>query len=224
MHHALIVSAQPGWAAQSGVSGTLAGLGLSVREAPRLDGTGDFHYAVIILHSVEGQRALGSAPDQPVAVPGAIVLTSGVASAQPAAARGRLPLPVTEASLAAALAAAGYAVPLPAHEAILQHVGQLVDCDAEVTAELVASLLATNRVDLHKLRDACAAGRWPDVRASAHRIKGTAHLAGAAALAALSLRVETLAQQGQGETVRALMLLYEPAVERLSQALAILAG
>lgn len=224
MHHALIVSAQPKWAAESGVSDMLTGLGLSVHEVHHLDVTAVSQYAIVVLHSATYRGAPHNRSEEPIAMPGAIVLVSGIAPAERPAASVQLPEPITEASLSAVLAAAGYALPLPTDEAILQHVGDLVGCDADIMAELVASLLATNRADQQTLADACAAGHWPDVRASAHRIKGTAHLVDAAALAALSLRIETLARQDDSETVRALMLLYMPAVAMLSQALARLAA
>lgn len=127
---------------------------------------------------------------------------------------------IGHAALAAALAGAGHVLPLPDGPAIEQHVGQLANGDPAVTAELIATLLDTNQYDLRNFCQACMSGRWADARASAHRIKSTAHLAGADSLAALSQRIETLAQQGRGDAVLALAAWYMETVGRLSQVLA----
>ena len=226
MYNAVILSSRPGWAAESGLADTLPGLGLSAHQAPWpvAAPAASRGYIVAFIQLAAGDAAPDPGQLRRAGLSGAIVLTCGTVSAGPPPAHPHLADPVDEGALAAALAGAGYVLPLPAGPAIGRHVSQLVDNDPAVTAELIASLLDTNQSDLHHFQQACAAQCWPDVRACAHRIKGTAHMAGAAALAALSQRIETLARQGRGDTVLALAALYTPAVERLSRTLAALAG
>jgi len=219
MRHALIVSPQAGWVAASGLADALSWLSLAAHEVAGLPVTprGGANYAVAIAVRAPSQAAPDAAAWARAGLAGAITLTLGIGD--------DLRQPVAEGAVARALALAGFRLPLPGEcDAIAAHVGGLAGGHAAVTAELVASLLATNRADVHGFQRACAAGRWTDARRSAHRIRGTALMAGTASLARLGQRIEILAGQGQGDTVRALALLYVPAAHQLSDALAALLG
>ena len=217
MRQALIIAPHAGWAAASGLAEALSWLSLAAHEVVGLPGTprGVANYAVAIAVRAPGQAAPDAAAWARAGLAGAVTLALGIGD-DPRQ-------PIAEDAVARALALAGFRLPLPGEcDAIAAHVGRLVGGNVAVMAELVASLLATNRADVRGFRQACAAGRWADARGRAHRIKGTALLAGTASLARLGQRIETLAGQGQGDTVRALALLYVPAAQQLSDALAAL--
>jgi len=224
MPNALILSSSPGWAAQNGLANSLLRLGLSVREAPwplaaSFSGAG---YQMVFIQ-LDGRTA---APDpallEHAGLSNATVLICGsVPSGLPSAYR-HLADCQDEIALATALADAGFMLPLPTESEIESQIGQLVDGDAAIMAELIASLLDTNQTDLRDLRQACESRCWSTACVSAHRIKGTAHLVGAASLAALSQSMEAYAKKDHADAVLALAALYLPAVARLSQTLAAL--
>jgi len=226
MHHALILSTHHDRAAGRGPADILRGFGMAVREAawPAAAPFADVDHAVVIIELSVGEAAPDADQLSRAGLAGAIVLTCGAAPAGAPSVRRHLSDPADEGAMAVALTGAGYAAPIPDKAALAQQLGALVDDDPSVVTELVASLLDTNQSDLRDFRQACAARRWPDARACAHRIKGTAHMVGAPALVALSQRIELLAQHEQGDTVAALASLYVPAVQRLSQTLAALVG
>lgn len=132
----------------------------------------------------------------------------------------RVPPPANESQLLAALLMAGYHLPDDAESnAIAQTLHDLVDGDATVVAELIDSLLDTAQTDLADYRTRCAEQNWPAAGALAHRIKGTARLAGCASLTRLCQRIERAAREEGSTTILPLNALFEPAQERLCTAL-----
>ncbi|GEM_PF-1318858 len=131
-----------------------------------------------------------------------------------------LDIPVREADLIGALASAGYLAPADLE---LAHINEtllrLVSGNRTVTAELVSSLLATAASDINDYRRECADRHWIAASSRAHRLAGTARMAGCDTLTALSIRAESLCAQGDVEDVQALNRLLVPGVERLCLAL-----
>lgn len=128
----------------------------------------------------------------------------------------RVPPSATELQLLPALLLAGYHLPDDAEcDAIPQTLNALVDGDAAVVAELIDSLLDTGQTDLADYRARCAEQNWAAAGALAHRIKGTARLAGCASLTRVCERIELAAREDGGTAVLALNALFEPALERL---------
>lgn len=226
MQNAVILSSSPGWAAQNGLADSLLRLGLSVHEAswPLAASFFGAGYRVAVIQ-LDGRTA---PPDfaylEQAGLSGATVLICDSVPGELPPAYRHLADPADEIKLATILADAGFMLPLPTEPEIGLHIGQLVDGDPDIMAELIASLLDTNQSDLRDFCQACDLRYWADARASAHRIRGTAHLVGAASLVALSQSVETHARQNHDDAVLALAALYVPAVERLSQTLAVLAA
>lgn len=108
--------------------------------------------------------------------------------------------------------------------AIGRHVRELVSGNPKAAADLLACLLTTNRRDVQTLRAAYAGKHWGDLRAVAHRIKGTAQLSGAATLVELCQQVETWADQRDAAALLSAEAMVSASVQRLSQALSALAG
>ncbi|MDM9560295.1 MULTISPECIES: Hpt domain-containing protein [Bordetella] len=225
MHNALVISRIPGWAAGSGLSDALSWLSLAVCESVGFDDVpkDPLAYAVAIVRLAPGDPPPTAAQWRDAGLSDAIQLVVGSASDNTAYIGRVLPEPITEGVIATALANSGYLLPLPGEcPAIGQHISGLVEGDTAIIAQLVASLIDTTSADLLCFKQACAAQHWQEVRARAHRIKGTAHMAGTASLARLSQRIEVLAEQQQADTLRALHAIYVPAVERVLAVLAAL--
>ncbi|MBB1596880.1 Hpt domain-containing protein [Achromobacter sp. UMC46] len=122
----------------------------------------------------------------------------------------------TEAALSRALLEAGYVLPDDAEcAAIRQTLHDLVDGDPAIVAELIDSLLDTAQGDLTNYRARCAEADWAAAGSLAHRIKGTARMAGCASLIRLSERIEAASRNESGEAVMRLNVLFEPALQRL---------
>ncbi|GAB1576321.1 Hpt domain-containing protein [Bordetella petrii] len=225
MHNALVISRITGWAADSGLADALSWLSLAVRQAASLDDVpkDPLAYAVAIVRLAPGDPPPTAAQWGNAGLSDAIQFVVGSAPDNLAYIGGTLREPITERAIAAALANSGYLLPLPGEcPAIGRHISGLVEGDTAIISQLVASLMDTTSADLLGFQQACADQHWEEARARAHRIKGTAHMAGTASLARLSQRIEALAAQGQGETLRALHAIYVPAVERVLAALAAL--
>jgi len=131
-----------------------------------------------------------------------------------------LQMPVRDADLIGALASAGYQAPADLELAnINETLLRLVNGNRVVTAELVSSLLTTAESDIVDYRRECADRHWIAAGARAHRLAGTARMAGCDTLTALSIRAESLCAQGDIDDVMALNQLLVPGVERLCSAL-----
>ncbi|MFY0480015.1 Hpt domain-containing protein [Achromobacter marplatensis] len=122
----------------------------------------------------------------------------------------------TEAALLQALLQAGYGLPEDSEcAAIRQTLHDLVDGDSTIVAELIGSLLDTGQADLADYRARCAQANWVAAGSLAHRIKGTARMAGCASLVRISERIEAASRNESGEAVMRLNALFEPALQRL---------
>lgn len=122
----------------------------------------------------------------------------------------------TESDLLQALLNAGYCLPEDSECAAIPNVLHgLVDGDSAVVAELIDSLTDTGLADLAAYRVCCADQDWTGAGTLAHRIKGTARLAGCASLTQLCEHVEAVTRNGDGAQVERLNTLFEPSLQRL---------
>lgn len=108
--------------------------------------------------------------------------------------------------------------------AIGRRVSELVNGSAPAAAELLACLLDTIRCDVKALRAAYEGKQWGDLRAVAHRIKGTAQLSGTASLVAICQQVEAWADQQNALALLSVQAAFSASVQRLTLALAALAA
>lgn len=194
----------------------LEGLGLAVDTCADTAALSDYPAAPRVVLWDEDARGV-PAKAQPAAIAAApirlMISASGTASTDIDA----VALPsATEATLSHALLAAGYSLPDDAEcAAIRQTLHDLVDGDSAIVAELIDSLLDTGQADLADYRARCAEANWVAAGSLAHRIKGTARMAGCASLVRLSERVEAASRNESGETVMRLNALFEPALQKL---------
>lgn len=131
--------------------------------------------------------------------------------------------PVSEGSLLNALLEAGYELPDGAECAgITATLHDLVDGDQAVVAELLESLIDTGVADLAAYQRCCAQGQWAAAGSLAHRIKGTARMAGSISVAQVCERMESAARNDGAATVLLLNALFIPSVRRLCDALSAL--
>lgn len=148
-----------------------------------------------------------------ISAPGAAGVGAGAHSAPSAA----------EPDLLHALLSAGYRLPDDAECAAIPRVlHDLVDGDSAVVAELIDSLTDTGLSDLAGYRARCAEQDWAAAGTLAHRIKGTARMAGCASLTQLCAHIEAAARNGDGAAIGQLNALFEPALERLCAVLRLL--
>lgn len=205
----------------------LSWLSLAVHEVGSLRDVvpGQHNHILAIARLEPGQAAPSVDQWRQAGLASAVCLTAGAVASNTPPPGTHLSEPICETAVAAALAGANLVLPLAEEcRAIGLRVSSLVDGDTVATAQLLDTLLATNQSDLHGLRQACDAQHWGTAQSYAHRIKSTAHMTGAVSLAKLSQRMEVLAQQRHAEPLRALAAIYQPAVQRLSDALAALIG
>ncbi|CAB3663839.1 Hpt domain [Achromobacter denitrificans] len=128
--------------------------------------------------------------------------------------------PATEASLARALLDTGYYLPADAEcAAIAATLHDLVEGDSAIVGELIDSLIATGEADIAAYRARCAEGNWLAAGALAHRIKGTARMAGCASLTRLSERIEAASRAEADKLLPDLNAIFAPGVDRLCAAL-----
>lgn len=128
--------------------------------------------------------------------------------------------PATEETLLQALLNAGYSLPADAECAAIQGtLNDLVDGDQTIVAELIDSLLSTGEVDLADYQARCEQGDWAAAGSLAHRIKGTARMAGCASLTRVCERIESASRSGAGPAVLHLNAVFTPGVQRLCNAL-----
>lgn len=131
----------------------------------------------------------------------------------------------SDTELIGALATAGYQSPTDEELAsVNETLLRLVNGNVAVTAELVSSLLATAASDIDDYQRECADSNWIAASARAHRLAGTARMAGCPTLTALSTRAESLCAEGDTANIRALNRLLVPGIERLCTTLRGLAG
>ncbi|MGY6268313.1 Hpt domain-containing protein [Achromobacter denitrificans] len=124
--------------------------------------------------------------------------------------------PASEADLLDALLEAGYGLPDDGECAgIRQTLHDLVDGDPAIVAELIDSLLDTAQADLAGYQARCAVQGWGAAGSLAHRIKGTARMAGCISLTRLCERIEEASRAEDGDAIRRLNTLFEPALQRL---------
>ncbi|CAB3714596.1 Hpt domain-containing protein [Achromobacter pestifer] len=214
MNLALVIGQRPERLRE--LAGRLEGLGLAVdtcADAAALSG-----YPAtprVVLWDEDAWNAPGTA--LPAAVAAAPIRLRISASGTPSPGVDAVVLPsATEAALSHALLAAGYGLPEDAEcAAIRQTLHDLVDGDAAIVAELIDSLLDTGQADLADYRARCDEANWIAAGSLAHRIKGTARMAGCASLVRLSERIEAASRNGIGETIIRLNVLFEPALQRL---------
>lgn len=155
----------------------------------------------------------------------AISLAVDSPGAPPSTVRATLTWPVPDGDLIRALVQGGYQV--PASDELLgirQTLMRLVNGNAAITSELVASLLATAESDLAQYQRQCADSNWIEAGSRAHRLAGGARMTGCGTLVALCSRAETLCAQADRDNLLALNALLIPGLERFCAALRVLDG
>ncbi|RBL86296.1 hypothetical protein DDE05_11320 [Streptomyces cavourensis] len=131
----------------------------------------------------------------------AILLAMGGATGTATPLHATLATPVRDADLLGALATAGYQAPAEQELAkVNETLLRLVNGNTAVTAELVSSLLVTALSDLADYQRECAERNWVAASARAHRLAGTARMAGCATLTALSTRARRSAPKATAPT------------------------
>ncbi|MGO4329768.1 Hpt domain-containing protein [Cupriavidus sp. 2TAF22] len=223
MHRALIIGDTADWAEDSGVAALLEGLGFEATahavESPGAPGRG--WRLVLVRLPADGALPARVVPDSDGAGPTLwLAVSSATAASVDTRFGGMLTEPVREHDLARELARHGV-LPISAQEeaAFWPAIETLSDGDPDMIAELVASLVDTNRADLVLLRNACAAADWDEAASLAHRFKGAARILECSSVVALCARLEAAARARDADGVSALLALFEPTVERLNNCL-----
>ncbi|WP_196812866.1 MULTISPECIES: Hpt domain-containing protein [Cupriavidus] len=221
MHRALLIGDTTDWAEDSGLATLMEGLGFQAT-AHALSSPGPLGEGwrlVVVRLPADGALPAGVAPDPDGAGP---TLWLAV-SAGPADPRfgGTLAEPVREHELVRQLVRHRL-MPISAEEeaAFWPAIETLSDGDPDMIAELVRSLVDTNRDDLVLLRDACVASRWDEAASLAHRFKGSARILESRAVVSLCARLEAAARRRDADGVLALLALFEPAIEHMNDCLA----
>ncbi|WP_111824558.1 Hpt domain-containing protein [Achromobacter sp. HZ01] len=214
MNLALVIGSDPGRMRE--LCARLENLGLVVESCPDVAAMSGYSATPRVV-VWDGKSPQASAALPPAAVGEAPIrlwiAPSGSAIADDEAYRAR---PIADSELLPALLSAGYCLPDDRECAAISAVLHgLVDGDAAVVAELVDSLADTGLNDLAGYRACCASRDWHGAGALAHRIKGTARLAGCASLTRLCEHIEAVTRSGDGAEVERLNTLFVPALERL---------
>ncbi|WMD20804.1 Hpt domain-containing protein [Achromobacter seleniivolatilans] len=219
MNLALIIGQRPD--RLRAMSACLAGLGLATETCSGLAALQDYTGAprVVLWDEDASDSPSAALPATVAAAPIQLwILPPSVPMTQPGI---RVPPPATEAQLLSALVNAGYSLPDDAEcAAISQTLHDLVDGDTAVVSELIESLFDTAKADLADYRARCAEQNWSAAGSLAHRIKGTARLAGCRSLTQLCERIEMAARLEGRTAITPLNTLFEPALDRLCAELA----
>ncbi|QVQ26827.1 Hpt domain-containing protein [Achromobacter deleyi] len=218
MNLALIIGGRQGSLQE--LAGKLNGLGLQVETRPRASAiASDQALPRVLLLDEDAIDALaGPVPIRIAAAPIRLAVSASDASIQ--GVQAVLQPPATEEALLQALLDAGYRLPADAEcAAIPGALHDLVDGDQAVVAELIDSLLSTGQTDLADYRARCAEGDWAAAGSLAHRIKGTARMAGCASLTRVCERIESASRSDAGPVVLRLNAIFTPGVQRLCNVL-----
>ncbi|WP_420994754.1 Hpt domain-containing protein [Cupriavidus sp. 30B13] len=221
MHRALLIGDTTDWAEDSGLAALMEGLGFQAT-AHALSSPGPLGEGwrlVAVRVPADGALPASVMPDADGAGPTLWLAVSPSGGADPRFA-GALAEPVREHELVRQLARHGV-MPISAEEEAVfwPTIDALSDGDPDMVAELVSSLVNTNRDDLVLLRDACAASGWDEAASLAHRFKGAARILECGSVVSLCARLEAAARRRDADGVQALLALFEPTIEHMNRCL-----
>lgn len=214
MNLALIIGARP--ASVQELADKLNGLGLLVETRPGASAIAPDQALprVLLLDEDAIDPLAGPLPISIAAAP--IRLAVSAADMPIQGVQAVLQPPATEEALLQALLDAGYGLPADTECAAIQGaLNDLVDGDQAVVAELTDSLLSTGETDLADYQACCVEGDWAAAGSLAHRIKGTARMAGCASLTRVCERIELACRSAAGPAVLRLNAIFTPGVQRL---------
>ncbi|MFD4841194.1 Hpt domain-containing protein [Achromobacter sp. NPDC058515] len=218
MNLALIIGRRQGSLQE--LASKLNGLGLRVETRPSVSAIApDQAFPQVLLLDEDAIDAL--ARPMPAGIAAAPIRLAVSASGTPIqGVQAVLQPPATEEALLRALLDAGYRLPADAEcAAIKGAIHDLVDSDQAIVSELIDSLLSTGEADLAAYQARCLEGDWAAAGSLAHRIKGTARMAGCISLTRVCERIELASRSEAGSVVERLNVIFTPAVQRLCDVL-----